>query len=169
MVKLLALIALVALAAVPARAANLSAGTELFDRGRARGGASLGWGRAFDQDYMVINGALGYNVYKRTELTLDAEAWTANDPVFYRLSPGIRVTLPGKDRFYPYIGGFYRRTFYSNIPDSDAFGGRAGVNILSGRNTFTSAGVVVQQELDCNDRVGDCTTVYPEIGVSFVF
>jgi hypothetical protein len=104
------------------------------------------------------------------ELELAGEAWTANHPTFVKISPGARYVFPTEGRVHPYLGAFYQHTFYENLSDTNALGGRAGAYTSLGGPAYLSAGVAVSQILDCHQHAPDtCTEVYPEVGLSFAF
>jgi hypothetical protein len=166
----LLLLAALGLAASRPAAAQVGAGTTLFDKGRTRGSVGLGWGQAFDRDYLIVTGGFGYNVARGTELELDGEIWTANHPAFQKLTPGIRYVFTGNGKFYPYIGAFYQHVFYEDFPDADALGARAGLYAPVGGNAYVGGGLAVTHDLECEERAHyTCTQVYPELSLNFAF
>lgn len=157
------------LAAAPA-AATVGAGANLFDRGHGRASIGAGYGRAFDNDYFVLNGGLGYDVAPNLELGLDAEAWLGSHPEFTNVSPGVRYIFPTQSALRPYVGMFYRRTFYQDFRDSDAYGGRFGLYAPVSEHAYAGAGGVVEENLDCSGRANhNCTQIYPEFTLNFGF
>jgi hypothetical protein len=147
-----------------------SVGANLFQKGRVRATITGGWGQAFNNDYFVLGGGLGYFVLRGLEVGLDGEAWMGEDPDFQKLTPQLRYVFPALGSLYPYVGGFYRRTFYENLDDLDSGGARAGAYAAVGRNMFIGGGVVVERYMDCEQNVYDqCTVTYPEFSFGFVF
>lgn len=150
---------------------GIGASKSLFDKGQVRGGIGAGWGTALGENYFVMSGSLGYYLLKGLEASIDGEAWFGQDPEIYKVSPGLRYVFPLTGSIAPYIGGFYRRTFYSgSVDDLDSVGGRAGAYLPLGRKVYTSVGFVFERPLNCEDRIYDqCSVAYPEFAVSVVF
>src|SRR4051794_16369878 len=113
MVKRQAILLVLMLAAAPAAAA-VGATKSIFDKGSSRVSIGGGYGRAFEQDYFLLNGGFGYNVAPNFELGLDVETWLGGHPQFTKVSPGVRFIVPTEGKVKPYIGGFYRRVFYQD-------------------------------------------------------
>jgi hypothetical protein len=118
----------------------------------------------------VVGGGLGYFPLAGLEIGVDGEVWLGEDPSVYKVSPGARYVLQGLGAFYPYVGGFYRQTFYEGADDVGSYGARYGVYMPLGPNTYAGVGGVYEKELNCEKTVGnDCATSYPEISVSVSF
>jgi len=70
----------------------------------------------------------------------------------------------------PYIGAFYKRSFYDTLTPLDSAGGRAGVVTPVSPNAYLSAGLVFENYFHCNStQYGNCSDVYPEIGLSLAY
>src|SRR5262245_14426529 len=99
----------VGLMAGPARS-TVSAGT-YFEKGRTRLSLTGGWGQAFNQDYFVLGGGVGYYLARGFEMGVDGESWMGNTPKINKLTPEMRYIFQDIGSVFPYLGAFYRRTF----------------------------------------------------------
>jgi hypothetical protein len=139
-------------------------------RGRTRLSLGAGWGSASNGNYFLVSGGLGYFLLNGLEAGLDGEAWTGNSPQIYKVTPGLRYVFSAGGRMFPYIGGFYRRVFYSDEEPLNSVGGRFGAYLPIGGRVFAGLGAVFEQQLDCDTRVYQyCNTTYPEFTLSFSF
>ncbi len=109
------------------QAAPISASKGLFEKGRSRIPVSAGAGSAFQSEYVVLGIGAGYYIANGLELGLNGEAWWGNNPNIYTLSPELRYVVYQLERLKPYVGTFYKRTFYEGYSDLDSYGGRVGV------------------------------------------
>ena len=148
-----------ALAAVPVLAGP-------FDKGSTNISVVMGSGSAFNDNYILLGGGVGYYVVDGLELGVDAQYWFSGDPTIIKVSPQVKYVLPLKSKLQPYVGAFYRRTFIdsSKIDDQDSYGFRGGAYFSSRSGVYLGAGVVYENYQDCN--VGDCTSTYPEFLIS---
>ena len=66
----------------------------------------------------------------------------------------------------PYLGIFYRRTFYGdddlNLDDQNSYGYRAGAYLNSNDDVYIGGGIVHEKYADCNPLV-ECSSTYPEV------
>ena len=125
----------------PAKSAQSAGGSGPYDRGRMRGSLTVGWGRSFGQDYMLVGAGLGKYIKRGLELGLYYEGWAGTDPSVSKLTPRLTYVVTKVPRLTPYLGAFYTRTFVGNgLEDLDSAGGRAGIYKGQGR---VSAGVGV--------------------------
>lgn len=165
-----ALLVFVALFMVSMVCADVSVSKGLFSKGKSRGtlyGTTAG---SFDETYFVLGLGYGYYVLNGLQLGLDAESWLGANPNVYKVTPqAIYVADFGKPIF-PYVGGFYRRTFVEDFDDLDSYGGRVGAYFLMGSNVYTGIGYVFEQYTGCEESVyTDCSTSYPEFNISVAF
>ncbi|MBL0057776.1 MAG: hypothetical protein IPP35_01300 [Elusimicrobia bacterium] len=152
------------------QAGSVTAGATLFEAHRWRGSLSVGSGQGSGDTYMVAGLGLGYFLARGLELGLDGEAWVGADPQIYKVTPGIRYIYSGIERFWPYVGAFYRRTIYSGLTDLNSYGGRYGAYMSLGGNAYAGFGGVSEKLVDCDEKVYDsCTSNYPEITFSLSF
>jgi hypothetical protein len=141
-----------------------------FGAGAARLSVAFGGAMAFNQDYSVFGLGVGYFVADGIEVGLDAEQWFGNSPRIQQVSPQLRVVINTAGKVKPYLGAFYRRTFIENYRDLDTVGGRAGVYVLAGRNTYFGAGLAEDVHLNCDRTVyASCSETFPEILIAVMF
>ena len=142
-----------------------------YDGGRTRLSLGGGYGSFNDQDYFVLGAGAGYYLFEGFEAGVDGEAWLGSRPHIYTLSPEATYILPLETGWKPYIGGFYKRTFYDSELDSiNSAGGRAGATTAFGEHTSVNAGLVYEKLFHCDTHVySSCTLVYPELGFSFSY
>lgn len=150
---------------------GLGAGTDLFRAGRTRLSLTAGLGRQFDKDYGVLGAGIAYYVWDRIEAGVDGEAWIGQKPHIYNVTPAARYVFPFQfGQATPYVGGFYRRTFYDTLKDLDSAGARAGAFFPFGRNFSASAGLVYEKLFNCDKTLySSCSSVYPEVGLFITF
>jgi hypothetical protein len=162
-----ALAACAALVSIPAGAADVAG---VFGKGRTGFVVSGGTGYAFDQSYFVLGLGLTYYVIDGLNVGLFAESWSGNDPHFYKVTPSVQYVFYQVPVVKPYVGAFYRRTYFSSLPDINSVGGRAGAYIAAGRNAYIGGGVVYESYLDCNKSIyRSCSETYPEISFTLAF
>lgn len=151
--------------------ADLGAGTTLpISEGKMRLSINAGYSSVNSKNYLVAGLGAGYFLFEGMETSLDGQAWIGERPHIYELSPGLRYTLSGLGSYNPYLGGFYRRTFYDDRKGMDSAGARAGVSIPLGSHTYMSAGVVYEKSFQCNNAVySNCSQIYPEASLSFSY
>jgi hypothetical protein len=141
-----------------------------FSRGRSRLSISGGYGNFNDHQYGVVGVGAGYYFFDGFEAGVDGEAWLGDKPHIYTVSPEARYIVTQFESFRPYIGGFYKRTFYDSLDNTHSVGGRAGIISALSEHAYLSAGLVVEHIYDCNQALYDsCSQVYPEVGLSFSY
>ncbi len=152
------------------QAASVSAGKSLFEAGRWRGSFSVGTGQGTGDTYMVAGLGVGYFLANGLEAGFDGEAWVGSSPQTYKLTPGLRYVYSGFEKFWPYLGAFYRRTIYDGLGDLNSYGGRYGAYMSLGGNAYAGLGGVYEKLLDCNETIySSCTSTYPEVSFSLSF
>lgn len=153
-----------------AQAGSVTAGTSLFQAHRWRGSFSASSAQGVGETYIVAGLGLGYFIANGLEAGLDGEAWVGSSPQIYKLTPGIRYVYSGFERFWPYVGGFYRRTFYEGLNDLNSYGGRYGAYMALSGNAYAGIGGVYEILAGCDEKsYGSCTSSYPEITLSLSF
>jgi hypothetical protein len=138
-----------------------------FSKGSTSVGAVVGSGSAFDDDYIILGVSAGYYVTEGLELGINLQRWFSGDPTITKISPQIRYVFTQPKTIKPYVGAFYRRTYYDDlngidIDDQDSFGYRAGVYFSTNSSVYIGAGFVYEKFTDCS-RYTDCSTTSPEI------
>ncbi len=137
-----------------------------FARGQIRLAIVLGSTSAFDSNYIVGGGGVGYFVADGAELGVNAQFWFGGAPEVASVEPQVRYVLSFVPTVKPYVGGFYRRWFIADgYADFDAVGGRAGFFYVpeDGRSYLGFGAVYEQIVSACS---GECAYVYPELYVS---
>ncbi|MBE9568647.1 MAG: hypothetical protein IMF14_08110 [Proteobacteria bacterium] len=138
-----------------------------FSSGSTSLGVIVGSGSAFNDDYLILGVGVGYYVIKGLEIGIDAQYWAFGDPSITQLSPQIRYVFTQPKVIKPYVGAFYRRTYYGDfkgfsIDDQDSYGYRAGAYFSTNNRVYIGGGIVYEQYQDCSQLV-DCSNTYPEI------
>ncbi len=130
-------------------------------------GVVVGSGSAFDDNYLILGVGVGYYVARGLELGLDVQHWFSGSPSITKVSPQIRYVFTQAKRVKPYVGLFYRRTFFGDfkgidLADQDSFGYRVGAYFSSNNRVYIGGGMVYEEYKNC-DAFVDCSTTYPEI------
>ena len=138
-----------------------------FSKNSTSVGVVVGSGSAFNDDYIVLGISAGYYVTEGLELGIDLQRWFSGEPTITKVSPQIRYVFTQPKVIKPYVGAFYRRTYYGDfngleLDDQDSFGYRAGAYFSTNNRVYIGAGVVYEEFTDCS-RLTDCSTTSPEI------
>ena len=138
-----------------------------FSKNSTSVGVVVGSGTAFDDDYIVLGVGVGYYVTDGLELGIDLQRWFSGEPTITKVSPQIRYVFTQPKTIKPYVGAFYRRTYYDDfngieLDDQDSFGYRAGAYFSTNNRVYIGGGVVYEEFKDCS-RFTDCSTTSPEI------
>jgi hypothetical protein len=153
--------------AAQTEAAEVAAG---FSRGNTRLAIVGGSGYAFNENYFVLGVGASYFLLNGLNFGLDVESWSGADPGILKVSPSVQYVFYQIPTVSPYIGAFYRRSYIDGLDDLDSAGGRAGVYIAAGRNTYFGLGMVYESYLDCDQsRYASCSESYPEASVTVSF
>ena len=152
-------------------AVAVSAGTggvsTAFSKNSTSVGVVLGSGSAFNDNYVILGLGVGYYVVNGLELGIDLQHWVSGDPSITKVSPQIRYVFTQPKVVKPYIGAFYRRTYYGSyngidLDDQDSYGYRAGAYFTTDSRVYIGGGVVYEEYKDCISST-DCSSTYPEI------
>ncbi len=158
---------LLVLSAVPASAA-VEAG--MFGQGRTSFSLVGGNAYAFDNYYFVIGASASYYVRDGLGVGLSLEKWSGANPAISKYAPFMQYVFYQESSLQPYVGGFYRHTVIEGLPNINSVGGRAGVNFITGSNSFASIGLVYETYLDCQQAVyRSCSSSYPDFSLTFGF
>ena len=138
-----------------------------FSKNSTSVGVVLGSGSAFSDNYVILGLGVGYYVVKGLELGIDLQHWFSGEPSITKVSPQIRYVFTQPKVIKPYIGAFYRRTYYGSyrgidLDDQDSFGYRAGAYFSTNNRVYIGGGVVYEEYKDCSSFT-DCSSTYPEI------
>jgi len=138
-----------------------------FSKDSTSVGFVLGSGSAFNDNYTILGVGVGYYVTRGLELGIDVQRWFSGEPSITKVSPKITYVLTQTKVIKPYVGAFYRRTYFGDvrgisIDDQDSFGYRAGAYFTSNNRVYIGGGIVYEEYKNCDVFV-DCSTTYPEI------
>lgn len=144
-----------------------------FSKNSTSLGVVLGSGSAFNDNYYILGVGVGYYVTRGLELGIDVQRWFSGDPSITKVSPKITYVFTQAKVVKPYVGAFYRRTYFGDfkgksIGDQDSFGYRAGAYFTSNNRVYIGGGIVYEGYKDC-DPAYDCSTTYPEILFTVAF
>jgi hypothetical protein len=144
---------------------------EPFTKGTTRVSITGGWGRSFDEDYLMLGIGAGRFIANGLNIGLDFEAWMLGDPGVFKISPNVNYVLAGRARrTKPYVGGFWRRTMIEDADDLSSVGGRAGAYFKGAGPVMIGGGAVWENYLDCEEKgYESCSQVYPEFLISASF
>ena len=153
--------------AAPVSAAGVSGA---FSKGRTHFSLTAGNGYAFDENYLVLGVGASYYLIDGLNVGLYVESWSGAEPAIYKVTPSVQYVFYQIPRLAPYIGGFYRHSYIENSQDLNSVGGRAGVYISAGSNTYIGVGAVYESYRDCNQTTfTSCSDAYPEVSITIAF
>ncbi len=152
-----------------ASAASVGTGgiSTAFSKNSTSVGVIVGSGSAFNDNYIILGVGAGYYVVRGLELGIDVQHWFSGDPSITKVSPKITYVFTQPKVVKPYVGAFFRRTFYGDykgfsIDDENSYGYRAGAYFSTDNRVYIGGGIVYEEYTDC-DPSYDCSTTYPEI------
>ena len=153
-----------------AQAAWCEVGASVFSQGHTRLSVGAGYGSFNNKDYFILGLGAGYYLFDGLEAGVSGEGWMGSKPHIYKVSPELTYVLYQWGQWKPYLGAFYRHTFYDTLTDLDSAGARAGVITPLSERLYLSAGLVYESFFHCDKAVyTDCSLVYPELGISFSY
>jgi hypothetical protein len=143
----------------------------LFSKGQKNFGFGLGSSSGFGENYTVVSASLNYFIQDNLSVGAGYQGWFGADPKINEISIPVTYYYPLNAQYHPYIGGIYRHTFIGDsdiydTEDYDVFGGRIGVAMTMGRNTYMQIGWVQEYRTHGDDSQDEG---YPEISMGFVF
>ena len=138
-----------------------------FSKGSTSVGVVLGSGTGFNNNYIILGVGVGYYVFRGLELGIDVQHWFSGEPSITKVSPQIRYVFTQMKVVKPYVGVFYRRTYFGDfkgisLDDEDSFGYRAGAYFSTNNRVYIGGGMVYEEYKDCSP-FDDCSNTYPEI------
>jgi hypothetical protein len=164
------IVAALAIGLTPVAQANAAEVAGSFSQGRSRLSIVGGSGYAFNETYVVLGVGASYYLLDGLNAGLDVEWWSGGDPRIVKVSPSVQYVFYHVPSMAPYLGAFYRRSYVENLKDLGSAGGRAGVYITAGRNTYFGVGMVYESYFDCNESTyASCSDFYPEVSVTVAF
>ncbi len=149
-----------------ATAASVGTGgiSAAFSKNSTSVGVVLGSGSAYNDNYYILGGSIGYYVLKGLEIGVDGQYWFSGDPSIFKISPQIRYVFTQPKVIKPYVGVFYSHAFVDSdiLSDRDSYGYRAGAYFSTDNRVYIGGGIVYEEDLDC-PKGFDCSYTYPEI------
>ena len=138
-----------------------------FSKNSTSVGVVVGSGSAFNDNYVILGLGVGYYVVNGLELGIDLQRWFSGEPSITKVSPQIRYVFTQPKVVKPYLGAFYRRTYYGSyrgidLDDQDSYGYRAGAYFSTDNRVYIGGGIVYEEYTDCATFT-DCSSTYPEI------
>jgi len=138
-----------------------------FSKDSTSVGIVVGSGSAFNDNYIILGAGVGYYVVQGLEIGIDIQHWFSGEPSITKLSPQIRYVFTQAEVIKPYVGAFYRRTYFGDVngfelEDQDSFGYRAGAYFSTNNRVYIGGGIVYEEYKDCS-RFIECSSTYPEI------
>jgi hypothetical protein len=164
MIKALALTALLAGAA--------TAASDSFRRGQVELQAGGGFGSLNHRGYGIAMLGGSYYLADGLSVGLTGESWFGSNPTMGNVSPQARfIFLDNGLKLKPFVGAFYRRTFYSSrYRPEGSVGARGGVVLPIGERAFLTGGLAIEHYASCDKAIYDsCDLVYPEFSFAVGF
>jgi hypothetical protein len=141
---------------------------DVFLQGNKQFNFGIGAGRGYGSDYTIVGIGGSYFFLNGLSVGLTYRGWFGGDPSLNEISVPVTYYIPLHQKFRPYVGAFYRRSFVgSGFDDYNSYGARAGVAYSFNSNSYVSAGWV--QEYFDSSQDGDNSNGYPEIAIGFSF
>lgn len=145
---------------------------DFFRQGHAEAEGGVGLGATSGSNYLLLSLGGGYYIEDGLSLGAMGEAWLGAQPQIYDLSPQVRyVFLDSSRSFKPYLGAFYRRTFFSrDFVPVDSVGARAGMVFPFSPRAYVTVDLAYESYFNCNaNSYFACNQLYPELAIVFGF
>ncbi len=142
----------------------------LFEQGSKNIGITVGTGSSYNSNYTILGINASYFVADNLMSGLEYRGWFGGDPMINEVSIPVTYFVPLHEKYFPYFGGFFRRTFVDSpeIDSYSVYGARFGISIITSGNSYASFGWV-QEYYDNADNYEDSSDGYPEISVGLSF
>ncbi len=142
--------------------------TGLFSQGQKNFGFGVSSGSSFNSDYTIVSASFNYFIQNNISAGIGYQGWFGGDPKINEISIPVTYYYPLSELYHPYVGAIYRHTFVDSdlIDDYDVIGGRIGVAMTMGNNTYAQFGWVQEHRTHGSDSQDEG---YPEISMGFVF
>ncbi len=142
----------------------------IFDRGSTQFAVLAGGGYAFNNNYLVLGAGVTYYVVDGVGIGLSYENWSGSSPGINKISPSVQYVFNRGSTLSPYVGGFYRHSIISGLPDIDSVGARAGVYFVAGTKSVVGVGLAYESYLNCLPAIYySCSETYPEVSLILGF
>lgn len=136
------------------------------------GNGSVSYGNisgSYTKNYYIVGVSADYFVYENLALGLGYRGWFGSSPTIHQATVPLSYYIPTNTKFRPYVGAFYRYTYFSDsaYDDYSSVGGRLGLAIVF-NGGYVGLGWVEEYRLNANG-LSDTTSGYPEVVVGFSF
>jgi hypothetical protein len=129
-----------------------------------------GNGQAFNSHYFIISASASYYAMDGLSVGASFESWSGGNHGITKIAPSVQYVFYEVPGVQPYLGGFYRHTSVSGLPNIDSYGARVGVNMASGSNAYVSAGLVYENYVGCQQTIySSCRSTYPDVNFNLGF
>ena len=119
------------------------------------------------ENYYIVGVGGDYFVFENLSLGLGYRGWFGGTPTIHQGTIPVTYYIPTNSRFRPYVGAFYRYTYFNNDVESySSAGGRAGLAITF-QNGYAGFGWAQEYRLD--STLENDTSGYPEVIIGFSF
>jgi len=120
------------------------------------------------ENYYIAGVSGDYFVFENLSLGLGYRGWFGGTPTIHQLTTPINYYIPTGTQYRPYLGAFYRYTYFdASVENYNSLGARAGLAILF-RAGYVGFGWVHEYRLQADDLT-DTHSGYPEVMVGFSF
>ena len=141
-----------------------------YSKGHRNFSIGGGNGEAFNSRYFVMSASASYYAMDGLSVGASFENWSGGNHGITKIAPSVQYVFYEMLSVQPYIGGFYRHTTVSGLPNIESYGARVGINMASGSNAYISAGLVYESYVGCQQAIySSCRSTYPDVNFNFGF
>lgn len=141
-----------------------------YSKGHRNFSIGGGNGEAFNSRYFVMSASASYYAMDGLSVGASFENWSGGNHGITKIAPSVQYVFYEMPSVQPYIGGFYRHTTVSGLPNIESYGARVGINMASGSNAYISAGLVYESYVGCQQAIySSCRSTYPDVNFNFGF
>ncbi len=120
------------------------------------------------ENYYILGVNADYFIVDNLSVGFGYRLWFNGSPTIHQATVPVTYYVPTGSKFRPYLGAFYRYTYFDgNVDDYNSAGGRLGLAILFDQG-YMGFGWVQEYRLDANN-LSDDTSGYPEVTIGFSF
>ena len=141
-----------------------------YGKGRKNFSIGGGNGQAFNSNYFIVSASASYYAMDGLSVGASFENWSGGSHGITKIAPSVQYVFYQMPSVQPYVGGFYRHTTVSGLPNIDSYGARVGINMASDSNAYMSAGLVYENYVGCRQTIySSCRSTYPDVNFNFGF
>jgi len=139
----------------------------MFSSGYKNFGFSINSSSSYGNNYTVIGINANYFIIDNLSIGAGYRGWFGDKPSIYEVSIPITLYAP-MGGYNPYVGVVFNRTTVDKpYEDYSVYGGRMGIAMQMGMNSFMSIGWVYEyRESESGEKI---SKGYPEINAGFSF